>query len=123
MNIQKQITQRRSQQAASWKVFEAKRKKAERERQARMALVAQTTDGLNPNMRAKLHQAARHAQEDPRAQAMVERAEVEKRVRDARREAGIGQAVKPVFMGTPLEPNQVPLSVAQRREAKREKEK
>jgi hypothetical protein len=78
----------------------------------------QTCDGLSPNKRAALVAAQKRAAEDPRAQAMLNKAEVERRVRDTRKLHGIGETVPPVMMGEPIPQDQIPMSVAQRRAAK-----
>jgi hypothetical protein len=97
---------------------------AEREKQRKRAeactLAIQCSDGLDASFRAKLHDAAQKAVNDPRCKAMVEKAELDRRVRDARKAAGIEGHVKPVFQGVPLAEHEIPASVASRR-AKREK--
>jgi predicted flap endonuclease-1-like 5' DNA nuclease len=116
------ITQRKRQQEQGAKAIERANKLRQRQREERAALCAQTADGLNPNKRAALLAAQRRAEEDPRAKAMVERAEVEKRVRDTRKIHGIGEVVRPVtVLGEEVaDPAQIPMSVAQRRAQKKD---
>jgi hypothetical protein len=89
------------------------------------ALSMQTTEGMAPAFRSQVIAAQRKAESDPKAKALVDRAEIEKRVRDTRKQHGIGEAVKPVQVGGELvtDPDMIPMSVAQRREQRRKNEK
>lgn len=119
------ISQRARQVAAGAKAVARANKLRERQRAERAALCAQTADGLHPAKRAALLAAQKKAESDPRAKAKVERAEVEKRVRDTRKLHGIGEVVRPVTqMGEVIsDPAQIPQSVAQRRAEKLKSEK
>lgn len=108
---------RRATQSAENTLARAK-KMRDRAKADKAALVAQTLDGLNPEKRRKLIAAQRRAESDPKAQAMLARAEVEKRVRDKRKEMGIGQVVPEMMLGEPISPESIPMSVAQRRAQK-----
>lgn len=116
------ITQKKRQQEQGAKAIQRANKLRERQRAERMALVAQTADGLAPAKRAALLAAQRKAESDPRAKAKVERAEVEKRVRDTRKLHGIGEVVRPLTVAGELvtEPAEIPMSVAQRRAQKKD---
>lgn len=97
----------------------AKRRQIDRASAARSALVAQTADGLAPQKRALLHAAARKMRDDPAAKALLEKAELQRRVRDARKAAGIPAAVVSLLATKPLEESELPPSVGQRRSKKR----
>jgi membrane protein involved in colicin uptake len=117
------ITNRKRQQDNGAKAIARANKLRERQKAERMALVAQTADGLAPAKRAALLAAQRKADTDPRAKAKVERAEVEKRVRDTRKLQGIGEVVRPItLIGEQVtEVADIPMSVAQRRAQKQDK--
>jgi len=101
---------------------EQEKKRKLRERAAAAALSLSTTESMNPNFRSQIVAAQRKAESDPVAKAKVERAEIEKRVRDTRKLHGIGEAVKPVTIGGEVvsDPDQIPMSVAQRRAARKQ---
>ena len=122
-NLRRAISIRARQVAAGAKAIARANKLRERQRQERAALTAQTADGLNPAKRAQLLAAQKRAEQDPRAKAAVEKAEVEKRVRDTRKLHGIGEVVREVKqMGEVItDPDQIPMSVAQRRAARKAK--
>ena len=122
-NLRRAISLRARQVAAGAKAIARANKLRERQRQERAALTAQTADGLNPAKRAQLLAAQKRAEQDPRAKAAVEKAEVEKRVRDTRKLHGIGEVVREVKqMGEVItDPDQIPMSVAQRRAARKAK--
>jgi len=95
----KQVAQRaRADRIAAAEERIAK-KKREKERAAIQEANRLTPDGFSPAMRAKLVEASKRANEDPRAKAMVEKAALQTRVERLRREQGIGQVAPPIFMG------------------------
>ena len=118
----RQISQKKRQQEAGANAIERANKLRQRQREERAALTAQTADGLNPNKRAALLAAQKKAESDPRDKAKVERAEVEKRVRDTRKLHGIGEVVRPLTGAGELvtDPAQIQMSVAQSRAQKKE---
>lgn len=86
-----------------------KAKKKAREREA-LALANQLTpDGFSPAMRAKLQDASKRANDDPRAKAIVEKAALQQRVERLRREQGIGQVSPPLFAGEPCDHRGAPI--------------
>lgn len=117
------ITARKRKVELGEKAIRRANKLRERQRAEKAALCAQTADGLAPSKRAALLAAQKKAESDPRAKAKVERAEVEKRVRDTRKLHGIGEVVRPVTVAGEVvtEPALIPMSVAQRRAMKSEK--
>lgn len=120
----RKLAQRARQGTSGVKALERENKLRARQRAERAALAAQTADGLAPAKRAALVAAQKRAESDPRAKAMVEKAEVEKRVRDTRKLHGIGEVVREVtMMGEVVtDPALIPMSVAQRRASRAKKE-
>ena len=112
------IRKRKLQEDSGRTAMVRAKKVRDRAREKAAELMQQTCDGLSPNKRAALVAAQKRASEDPRAQAMLNKAEVERRVRDTRKLHGIGETVPPVMMGEPIPQDQIPMSVAQRRAAK-----
>lgn len=100
--------------SAEAKLREKKRRDEAKKAQERAMLRAQTPDGLSPEKRAKLLAAQKRLGEDPRNQRIVEAASLEKRVQQVKREHHIGHVSPPVYMGEPVEPKDVPESIAQR---------
>lgn len=116
--MQKRLRAKAREQTNAQKTLDRAKKIRERARADRAALVAQTADGLSPEKRKKILAAQRKQQNDPKAKALLERAEVEKRVRDKRREMGLGTAVPEMMLGEPIKAHEIPESVAQRRARK-----
>jgi hypothetical protein len=114
----RKLTQRKRQVEQGAKALQRANKLRQRQREERAAITAQTADGLSPAKRAALLAAQKKAESDPRAKAKVDKAEVEKRVRDTRKLHGIGEVVRPVtVLGEEVtDPGQIPMSVAQRRQ-------
>ncbi len=118
--MQRKLRAKRREAAAPQKTLDRAKKIREKAKADKAALFGQTLDGLNPEKRKKLIAAQRRAETDPKAQAMLATAEVNKRVRDKRREMGIGVVAPDIMLGEPIPEGQIPMSVAQRR-AKKDK--
>jgi hypothetical protein len=116
--MQRRLRAANREQASAQKTLERAKKMRARAQADRAALVAQTADGLSPEKRKKILAAQRRAADDPKAKALLERAEIEKRVRDKRKEMGLGVAVPEMMLGEPIKPSEIPESVAQRRARK-----
>jgi len=116
--MQKRLRAASREAASAQKTLERAKKMRARAQADRAALVAQTADGLSPEKRKKILAAQRLAADDPKAKALLERAEIEKRVRDKRKEMGLGVAVPEMMLGEPIKPSEIPESVAQRRARK-----
>lgn len=113
MNIAKQIRSRALKRKAETDKERLDRKRAEEKwRRIRAETNTITPDGFHPVMRAKLHAAAQRAAEDPRAKKLVDRAILQKRVEQLRRQTSIGNVSPPIFAGEPIEPSLVPPRVA-----------
>jgi hypothetical protein len=80
-----------------------KAKKRQKARDALSLANSVTPEGFTPAMRAKLQDASRRANEDPRAKAIVEQAALQFRIEQLRREKGIGNVSPPMFMGEPAD--------------------
>ena len=117
------LTNRARAKATSDKALKQLKREREKRRAEKAALCSQTADGLAPAKRAALLAAQKRSEQDPRAKAQVEQAEVMKRVRDARAEHGIGVVQQSVVVGGEVitDPDMIPMSVAQRRARKRDK--
>lgn len=120
--VRKAIARRKA--ARLEKLYRSRRATREREKKAaaKSALAAQAADGLCPSFRAQLHEACKRAENDPRAKALVARAELSRRIRDARKAAGIDRVV-PADAIAALEPvaqAAIPVSVAERRKARKQ---
>lgn len=100
-------------------------KKREKEREKRAKANEQTPDGFSPAMRAKLQAAQQRADDDPRAQAIVNDAQIQQQVEQLRRDKGIGVVSPPIFAGEPaiggrpIDPSALPKSVAEQLAAER----
>lgn len=98
---------RKSKIVETEKALKAKERKKDREA---VALANELTpDGFNANMRAKLIDASKRANDEPRAKAFIEKAVLEKRVEQLRREKGIGQVSPPLFYGEPADARGAPI--------------
>lgn len=129
MSIPQQKMKASSRQARAYETLKRRReaaaalrageREARRKRAERVQLASQTSDGLAPAFRARLHDAANRALNDPRAKAALAAAELAKRVRDTRAHHGLTAAVAPITQAKPLAPEEVPASLADLRRAKR----
>jgi hypothetical protein len=116
--MQRALRAKQREMGSALKTLARAKKIRERARADKAALVAQTADGLSPEKRKKILAAQRKAADDPKAKALLERAEIEKRVRDKRREMGLGVVQPEMMLGEPIKQSEIPESVAQRRARK-----
>ena len=107
---------KRQREAA--RLIAAQQRSSRIKRAERVAVASQTSDGLAPAWRARLHDAANRAATDPRAVKALAAAELDKRVRDVRAHHGMQAAVKPIGEAVPLAPEELPPSMADLRRAK-----
>jgi hypothetical protein len=107
--LARKIAAKARQATADAQIERAKRKRA-RERDALAVANQLTPDGFTPKMRAKLQDASKRANEDPRAKAIVEQASLDRRVEQLRREKGIGKVSPPLFYGEPADARGAPIA-------------